>query len=183
MTTVLPYSHPFRVADLAGRKPTRFTLVPDAGARARIAEDLGLIGLPQLTFKGELRPLGRHDWQLTATLDATVVQPCVVTLAPVTTVLHEEVARRYLADMPEPSGDEIEMPEDDTAEPLPAAIDAGEVLTEALALALPLYPRADGAEDGSLAVTEPGKAAMTDDEARPFANLAELMRRKPGTPG
>jgi uncharacterized metal-binding protein YceD (DUF177 family) len=57
------------------------------------------------------------------------------------------------------------------------------VLTEALALALPLYPRADGAEDGSLAVTEPGKAAMTDDEARPFANLAELMRRKPGTPG
>lgn len=180
MTPSQPFSHPFRVADLAARKPTRFALEPDAAARGRIAADLGLLDLPQLALRGELRPQGRHDWLLSAELTATVVQPCVVTLAPVSTAIREEVVRRYLADLPEPEGEETEMPEDDTAEPLPAVIDAGAVLTEALALALPLYPRATEAEEVAVQVTEVGKTPMTDDDARPFANLADLLRaRKP----
>ncbi len=36
------------------------------------------------------------------------------------------------------------MPEDETQEPLPEIIDIGAVATEALELALPLYPRAPG---------------------------------------
>ncbi len=47
-----------------------------------------------------------------------------------------------------PTDDEAEMPEDDTAEPLPEVIDPGAVMFEALALALPDYPRAPKAETG-----------------------------------
>ena len=47
-----------------------------------------------------------------------------------------------------PDGDEVEMPEDDTVEPMPEVIDLAEVAAEALALALPLYPRAPGADFG-----------------------------------
>ena len=66
------------------------------------------------------------------------------------------------------------MPDDDTIEPLPDVIDLGAVLAEALALNLPLYPRADGAHLDQAVFTEPGKLPMTDEDARPFAGLAGL---------
>ncbi len=175
--TYPPFSHPLRVADLAARKPTRFDLAPDAAARGAMAADLGLSGLEKLNMRGELRPQGRGDWVLEATFGATVTQPCIVTLAPVVTRIEERVLRRYIADMPEPEGEEIEMPEDDSAEPLPAVIDLGAVLTEALALALPLYPRADGAELGTVSQAAPGAEPITDEATRPFAGLAELMKK------
>ena len=66
------------------------------------------------------------------------------------------------------------MPEDDTAEPLPRDIDLTRVMAEALALALPAFPRAEGVEPVDISVTEPGKTAMTDDDAKPFAGLKSL---------
>jgi hypothetical protein len=48
------------------------------------------------------------------------------------------------------------------------------VIIEALALSLPAYPRKDGVEATVVGVTEPGKAVMTDEDARPFAGLAAL---------
>jgi hypothetical protein len=48
-----------------------------------------------------------------------------VTLASVTTRIDTGVARRYLADWQEPTGEEAEMPEDDTTEALPARLDLG----------------------------------------------------------
>lgn len=178
MTTVpSPYSSRFRVADLPARKATRFSLAPDAEGRGAIAGALGLRGLDKLSLEGELRPQGRRDWVLEATLRATVTQDCVVTLAPVVTPIEEKVTRTYLADMPEPEGEEVEMPEDDSAEPLPAFIDAGAVMVEALTLALPLYPRAEGAELGQALFAEPGTAPMSDEDVKPFAGLADLMKR------
>lgn len=177
-----PWSHPFRVAELASRKPTRFNLVLDDAALKALAEDLDILDVRKLTFKGELVPKGRHDWELTATLGASVVQACIVTLAPVQTRIDEPVVRRYLADMPMPEGDEIEMPEDDTVEPLPQVIDAGAVMAEALALALPLYPRAAGAELGAVQGTPPGAEPIVEEKLRPFAGLADLMKQR-GTEG
>ncbi|MFT3689919.1 YceD family protein [Paenirhodobacter sp.] len=178
--TPLPWRHPVKIAELAARKPTRFDLIPDAETRACIAEWAGITALATLRLKGELTPKGRHDWLLTAALTARVEQPCVITLTPVVTDLSETVERRYLADMPEPEGDEIEMPEDDSAEPLPATIDLAAVALEALELALPLYPRAEGAEFSDTTVTEPGAAPITDEDVKPFANLRSLMEaRKP----
>ena len=173
-----PFSHPFRRATLAQRKPTRFDLAPDADARAAIAADLGLIALPHVRLKGELRPVGRHDFALEAELEADVVQPCVITLQPVATRLSEKVARRYLADWQPPEAEESEVPEDDTTEPLGDEIDAGAVLVEALSLALPLYPRAEGVEfDGALAA-EAGAEPLTDEKMKPFAGLADLLKGK-----
>ena len=123
---------------------------------------------------GRLWPEG-DDWRLEAELGATVVQPCVVTLAPVTTRIDRPVTRRYLAHMPAPGPGETEMPEDETAEPLPGAVDLDAVMIEALALALPDYPRAAGAELGEAVYTEPGKTPLTDEAARPFAGLRDKL--------
>ncbi|MCW3779987.1 YceD family protein [Defluviimonas salinarum] len=176
--TVAP--HPLRVADLAARKPTRFDLKPESEMLERIAAEIGVVAVAKLRFRGELLPQGRRDWLLRAELGATVTQACVVSLAPVVTRIEETVERRYLADMPEPDGEEIEMPEDETAEPLPTVIDAGAVMVEALTLALPLYPRAEGAEVGTTSVTPPGAEPLADEERRPFAGLADLMKKNGG---
>lgn len=165
-----------RFADL-GSRGTDFDLVPAAEELSRIAQDLDLLDLRKLRFTGRLVPDGKRDWRLDAQLGATVVQPCRVTLAPVTTRIDEPVLRRFLARWDEPTEAETEMPEDDTAERLPEVLDLTAVMTEALALALPPFPRAEGAEGGAQVFTEPGKAPLTDETVRPFAGLAELRDR------
>ncbi len=164
-----------RIADVP-RDGRDVTLQPDATARAEIAAALGIVAVKKLRFTGRLAPLAQRDWELIADLGATVVQDCVVTLEPVTTRIDEQVRRTYLAEMPEPEGLEIEVPDDDSAEPLPQTLDLAAVMAEALALALPPFPRAPGAELRDAVYTEPGKAAMRDDDARPFAGLADLRK-------
>jgi len=179
MTDDSVYSHPLRRSDLAGRKPTRFALTPDADTRAAIARALGISAVTRATLKGEIRPQGRADFTLEAELDAEVVQPCVITLAPVTSQIRDNVVRRYLADWQEPEAEESEVPEDDSVEPLGDAIDVGAVLTEALALALPLYPRVAGAELGSFQYGAPGAEPLAEEKMRPFAGLSELLKKRP----
>ncbi|MDP4032289.1 MAG: YceD family protein [Pseudorhodobacter sp.] len=171
----LPFSKSFRVAALSARKPTRFNLVPGAEELAFMATFLDITAVRNLRFKGELRPVGRHDYLLDAQLVALVEQPCTVTLAPVVTRIDEAVQRRYIADMAMPDADEAEMPEDDSAEPLPEAIDIGAVALEALALALPLYPRSPGAKLPELVVAPPGVTPLRDADLRPFAGLAARL--------
>lgn len=169
------FSQPIRIADLPADQAYAFALRPDAAGCAAIAARLGLRGLRKLRFAGTLAPLGRDDWQLRADLGATVVQDCVVTLAPVTTRIDEPVARSYLAAMPDlPEGEEIAMPADDTLEPLPAVLDLGAVMFEALALALPAYPHAEGVAPVRQSYAPPGAAPLAEEVEKPFAGLAAL---------
>jgi uncharacterized metal-binding protein YceD (DUF177 family) len=180
MADPLPVSMPLRTASLGGRKPVRFDLRPDATQRSALALLLGISAIPALRFRGDLRPLGRSDLVLEAHLDATVIQPCVISLAPVTTKIGAPVLRRYLRDYAQPAEEEAEMPEDDSAEPLPDSIDPGAVMTEALALALPDYPRVPGAVYGGVAVAPPGAMPLGEADLKPFAGLADLSRRLSG---
>lgn len=163
-----------RVADLSTTAANSFAYRPDGGALAELATALGLQGLRKLSFEGKITPLGQNDWQLDARLGATAVQSCVVTLDPVTTRIDTNVTRRFLADYTDPDDPEIEMPEDDSVEALQDWIDPYLVMSEALTLALPDYPRKDDAALGQLVYTKPGQAPMTDEDAKPFAGLADL---------
>ena len=181
MQDPLPVSLPLRTATLGKRSPTRFDLKPDAAEREALAGVLGITALPRLRFRGELRPLGRADLELEARLEATVVQPCVITLAPVTTRIDIPVRRRYLRDFVEPEDAEAEIPEDDSIEPLPDIIDPGAVMTEALALALPDYPRAPGAVHTVVVIAPPDTAPLQDADMKPFAGLAGLVPKISGS--
>lgn len=176
-------SLPLRVADLPTRRPQPFHLRPGPEARARIIAELGVTGLRKLDFRGTLQAEGRHDWRLEGRLGATVVQPCVITAEPVTTRIDTDVLRRFLRDLPEPDGAEAEMPEDDTLEPLGPVIDPGAVMVEALAIALPDYPRAPGAELGEAGFAPPGAAPIAGERRNPFAALAALKGLKEGPKG
>lgn len=172
-----PLHHPLRTGALSPRKPTRFDLRPEASVRAAIASALDLLDLPAFRFRGELRPTGRSDYLLEAELTASVVQPCSVTLAPVPATIAETVRRNYLSNWQDPEGDEVEMPEDDTQEPLPEVIDLGAVAIEALALSLPLYPRAPDVALGEAVFAPPGSEPLREADLKPFAGLAALRDR------
>jgi len=162
-------------AELATRGPTKFTFDPNAAELEALRVEFDLVGLAKLRLSGEIAPAGKSDWRLSAHFGATVTQNCVVTLQPVRTRLDESVERFYTNDLPELStSEEVEMPEDDHVEALPAVLDLAALATEALALAIPQYPRAEGASLEDANFTEPGKQAMRDEDTRPFAGLAGL---------
>ena len=167
-----------RLRDLSPATAHPFRLIPTSEDLEEMASALGLSALRKMSFEGKLIPEGKRDWRLEGVLGATVVQPCVATLAPVTTRLDVAVKRSYVADLIEDTDanptQEVEMPEDDSVEPLPPTLSLSSVAEEALALAAPDYPRAEGAELGVTQFTEPGRAAMTDEDTKPFASLKAL---------
>ncbi|MEM9583641.1 MAG: DUF177 domain-containing protein [Pseudomonadota bacterium] len=170
----------FRVADLPQKRPTEIALKADAALRSTLARELGVDQIKKLTFTGLLQAAGKTDWTLSGHLGATVVQPCVVTLDPVTTRIEEDVQRQFIAEWQIPEEAEAEMPEDDTSEPLGPVIDTMSVVTEALSLAIPAYPRADGAELGAMVHAEPGIEPLNEQTVKPFASLAELKKKMEG---
>ncbi len=169
--------HVLRIADLPANHATEIELTPTPQERQAIAQELDLSALKKLTFTGRMSPVAGSDWQLTGHFGATIVQPCSVTLDPVTTRIDEEIRRtftRHMPDVPDSANAEIEMPDDDTLEPLTDRIDVFAFILEALTLAIPPFPRKEGAETGQAVFTEPGKQAMRDEDARPFAGLSNL---------
>ena len=171
-----PFAQRLRVAHLRAKGDTVVEVAPDADARARIATALGLLDLPECRLDGSIAPHGADAWRLDGRLTARVVQPCVVTLDPVETALSEEIRRIWSPHATAPTEEEAEMP-DDEVEPLGAFVDVGAVMVEALSLALPTHPRAPGAE---LTPMPRGaeEAAEDDSQRRPFAGLADLLKRE-----
>lgn len=156
MTSTTPTPMRVRVASLRTGSPTPFDLRPDDTLRSAIADELDLLSLRKLRLSGALIPEGRDAWRLDAMLGATVTQPCVVTLEPVTTRIDEPVTRTWRpeATLSHPAeGSETELPDEDI-DPLPDVIDLRAVISEALALALPQYPHAEGAKQMSEALDQ-----------------------------
>lgn len=169
-TQILP------VSQLMAKRRGGLRFTPDEGQRRAVADVLGLIALPVFKFEAEVEPQGR-DLVLTGLLVAHAVQACIVTLAPVPARINQPVQRRYIADWKDPVGDEAEIPEDDTIEPMPLTIDLAGVAIEALALALPEYPRAKGAELGAQEFPPPD-AADGPETRKPLAGLAAMLAKK-----
>ncbi|MEP2715755.1 DUF177 domain-containing protein [Pseudophaeobacter sp.] len=166
-----------RVSELPQNRATSFDLRPDAKTLETLADELNIKGLRKLRFTGTVSTKGRRDWQLSATLGATVLQDCVVTLEPVSTRIDEKVERFFVSDFSEPDDPEVEMDADERIEPLEDTIDPSVVMIEALSLLIPTYPRKEGAELGESIYSQAGVAPMKDEDTKPFAGLAALKNQ------
>ena len=97
----------------------------------------------------------------------------MITLEPVTTRIDQPVRRLWLPETGRPSPEVVLLADaEDEPEPLGDRIDLGLVATEALALAVPAYPRKPGA-----ALRPGADAEAGEDEPRPFAALAALRAK------
>jgi len=129
------------VSRLSANQSYSFSLKLSDEARTEMAKTLDLLALKKPSLIGTLKPHGADDWLLKARLGATVQQACVITLAPVSARIEESVERLFVRIMPSfddlEEDAEVEMPEDDRAEPLENTINLADVFREALSLALP----------------------------------------------
>ncbi len=152
-----------------------FDIAPTGDETAALARLLGAQAVRKLRFAGHVAPIDRGGWSLEGTLGASVVQTCVVTLEPVTTRIDQTVRRRFLPSAALRGAEIVIDPsEDDEIEPLTDRIDLGLIAIEALALALPAYPRKPGAVLGAVAF---GGDGPDEAEPKPFAALAALREK------
>lgn len=168
------------VAKLPAAAPFDFDITPDEGERAALARLMDAQAVRKMRLAGTLSPMDEGGWQLDAELGATVVQTCVITLEPVTTRIDRHVHRRFLpaGRISDERGD-LSPDDDDEVDLLGPRIDLGLVATEALALALPDYPRKEGAELSKRVAAPDGTRPLEDADVKPFAALAAL-KDKPG---
>ena len=175
----LPFRRPVPVRTRSRRQPLPFDLTAEPRDKPEIAEFFGLEALCSLGFRGEILPVGEDEWRVEGRLQAEVVQICVVTLAPVTNRIEEDVARTYVPEEEFSLPDEIDFdPEsEDEPEPYGMSIDLGQLALESLSLALDPYPRAPGVPPIDVEATPPGAKPLSSEELKPFAKLAVLKEK------
>ncbi len=175
-----PFSHSFETRNLKTSRDTEFKLCPTPKECGVIAESLGILSLTKLRFTGKITASGKRDWLVTARLGATIEQSCISTLVPVRSRIDETIVRRFIADYESPDeGSETEMDPDETVETLGNTIDVGEIMTEALTLSLPLYPRSDDAEADAqpIQAAPEGVTPLSDADLNPFSALGDLKNK------
>jgi uncharacterized metal-binding protein YceD (DUF177 family) len=162
-----------------------------AEQRASLARDLDLLACSVLTVAYKLRSQHRGRYRLTGTINADVVQRCIVTLEPVPATVTEELDVEFwpadqLAAKPTPGVTQQASDEhndtadfaalgDEPPEPIEQGrIAIGRVVYELVSAGLDPYPRSPGAAF-AFASSDNGKD-------NPFAALAEL-KATPKTDG
>lgn len=165
---------------------------------ASLAERFGITAVRNLEADAVLRRKGRNDLiRLEGRFTAEVVQPCVVTLEPVTEAVEESFELRFTLDPRKAQGESetsgapdvvIDPEAEDPPELVdPGGIDVGEVIAQQLSVAINPYPRLPGAtleQEVLSAGPDAAKAEGTEAEEEkpakenPFAVLKTLKSGK-----
>lgn len=176
MTDEPGWSFPVAVAELPA-EGMEYELVPDERVREALARHVGVIAIPQLAARLNVRPDGRGGAEVKGTLQASVRQTCVVTLEPFDNPILEPIEVRFSPRgtvAPEAGG----MIDLDAEEPpdelIDGTLDLAALVAEFLALSIDPYPRKPGA------VFSPPKEGETGKAPSPFASLEKLKGHHEG---
>lgn len=165
------FAHQLRLDQI--REGERLELVADEAERSAIAQRLALPGIERLDAHVSLSRTGEVV-RASGRLQSALQQSCVVTSEPVPAHIDEPFELVFMPAPTEGSPDEeIELGEADCDVVFydGGAIDLGTAIADTLALSLNPYPRSAGAD---AALREAG--IMTEEQASPFAALAQLKR-------
>ena len=187
------FSRPLNAAGL-GKGERRLVIEATGAERAGLAERFAITALDSLSADivlttGERGEGGRRV-AAAGRLKARVVQACVVSMEPVTTLIDAAFERLFVEGAPgsawqgEPEGVEIYL--DSSREDAPDTMtdgffDLGEAVAEQLALEIPPFPRAEAVvfeEIPTGAGPKKSRKEAATKEKNPFAALKKL---KPGT--
>lgn len=176
--TGAPFS---RLVDIRGigAAGLRETVAADAGERAAVAADFGILALGRLEAAIVLSVWNRVGLKLDGRLLADAVQACVVTLEPVGEHIDQPFSLTFLPLEAQASEVRtvaeaevvVDFDADDPPDPLVGpTLDLGAIVIEQLALALDPYPRAPGAE------LQAEIGDKVDAPPSPFAALTRLKK-------
>jgi len=168
-----------RFSEINQSKPFKFHLTLSSQKISELIKQLDLISIKKVSLKGTLSPLRLNEWTLKAELRANVKQKCVISFQPVQTIVYEIVTRTF---SPSASKNANETDDDgiskvifdDTLQELNDEIDLVDIIFEELTLILPIHPKSEDAELGVYSITEPGLKPLSDNDLKPFAELANF---------
>ncbi|OUS06875.1 hypothetical protein A9Q96_08925 [Rhodobacterales bacterium 52_120_T64] len=172
------FSRTLKVSSLNNTADFEFDEVPTENETDEMATLFDVVSIRKMRFAGSISPHEDAGWLLEGKLGATVSQNCVVTLERVRTRLDLDV-RRIFTPMADPDENEITLDasHNDELEPLGKEIDLGLVAMEALVLAIPEYPRVEGAELPESVFSPPDTADIEGEAPKAFASLAALKEK------
>ena len=168
-------------SNLNATKSNSFCWQGDANNNSQIAEQLSLISVEKLDFRGKISAQGKNKWLLTGKLGATATQKCVVTLKAIKCRVEEKIQRIYVPIEEIPSvekddGRDIKLELDENLEPLTKSVDLSLIAQEILALSLPDYPRSNNTDYVSITLGEDEKITERGNQQNPFAILSTLKK-------
>lgn len=173
--TIAPeFSRPIKL-DLLGNAPRSETIEASVSECAALAQRFDWLALERLSATASLTRSG-DVISATGRVTGAVILRCAATGEPVPAEVDEPFALKLVPDPGHAPDTEIEIDADeaDTLHHDGQAIDLGELAAETLALALPAFPRAAGADAVLRA------AGVTSDDAHPTGPFAALQAlRKP----
>ena len=172
------FSRALKVSKLTNMSDYKFEETPSEDETNAMSVLFDVISIRKMRFGGSIVAFEDKGWLLEGVLGATISQNCVVTLERIRTRIDLDI-RRVFVPMQEPTADEITLDasDDDELEPLGKEIDLGLIAMEALALAIPEYPRVEGAELPDSSFSAPGATDITDEAPKAFAGLAALKEK------
>lgn len=170
-----------KISNLNVVKGNSFRWQSDVASNSKIAEQLDLISLGKIDFRGKISAHGKNKWLLSGKLGATAVQKCVVTQEAVKCRLDESVKRVYvpiteISPLEKDDGQDVNMELDETLEPLSDTLDLSLIALEILALALPDYPRSNDTDYLSISMGDDTLVDI-DNKQNPFSILSTLKEK------
>lgn len=171
-----------KFANLNTVRTNSFHWKSDATNNYKIAKQLDLLSVEKIDFKGKISAHGKKKWLLSGKLGATALQQCVVTLEAVKCRIDEKIKRIYIPIEEIPSlekddGRDVELELDENLEPLTSSLDLSSIASEALALALPDYPRSNNAEYVTRSIGIDDQIVEEENNQNPFAILNTLKEK------
>jgi len=177
--------------DVTGLPPLgrRYSISADGHQREKVATRLGVQEIAALAASFELVPRAGGIVDVTGTVEASLTQTCVVTLAPLAASVKEQVAAKFATIAPVVKAGKADKTEEELValsdedppeEAYDGQIDLGELAVVHLALGLDPYPRAPGVAFQEPAWTEKPEE---NEAANPFAVLAKLKKNNPADRG
>ena len=170
-----------KISNLNVVKGNSFRWQSDVASNSKIAEQLDLISLGKIDFRGKISARGKNKWLLSWKLGATAVQKCVVTQEAVKCRLDESVKRVYvpiteISPLEKDAGQDVNMELDETLEPLTDTLDLSFIALEILALALPDYPRSNDTDYLSISMGDDTLVDI-DNKQNTFSILSALKEK------
>jgi len=170
-----------KFSNLNATKSNRFRWRSDSINNSNIAEQLSLISVEKVDFRGKISAQGKNKWLLSGHLGATAIQKCVVTLQAVKCRIDEKIKRIYvpMEEIPSVEKDDshdVKLELDENLEPLAKYLDLSLIAQEILALSLPDYPRSNNTDYVSISYSDDKKITQPDNEGNPFAILSALKK-------
>ncbi len=152
----------------------------DEAAATHMAKENGWRKAKDLKFDAVIDPI-EHGWLMVGRLTGQITMRCVISDSPINFPIQMDISRKYIQNY-ENFPDDFSWDDDFDVdvEEMPSEIDLNSVISEALLLELPQYPKLAKYEKQDIWELAPldEETAREENTTRPFANLREMLEDK-----